>query len=451
MPNENQINGNDNISIQEVTGSHIVINKNKIKNYFILFDFSDFRKQMDAIGAKDFVLNGQLHQLSSINEAGFNEILSKSKNIDNEIPSAKFNDNFDQDAFEDYLKWCFENQEVAIKSNAKYGDLIECFGWLLEPYLRKLAAKPAANFTKERLVLLVETYRASLRYLCYIQMSNVLILPDRPKIAEIAEFMEIQEDDDLNFNYYNQLVQITQALQKDKIPDFVDEIPLLVNMIQKPGNLLIAVNTLEKTRILLLKKGEFSSDLLAVLLNDCLCALAEWMKNIAFLAKYRLVSIKNINLNYRLGTNSYFVHLFGELHGIYSESTASLENRFTYSHSILLLKGNLRDTFLQNKAQADSYLSLSPFVIDLSVYKTVLMDTPELYYFRGQRTSNAGKEYVFVENAQIELLQRKEAAVGNVEELEVEKDLIVKPQNGEAKINDLYVQLNKLFTEYLKP
>ncbi len=38
------------------------------------------------------------------------------------------------------------------------------------------------------------------------------------------------------------------------------------------------------------------------LLDEYLTALVYWLRKISFLAKYRLVSVKEINLNYRLGT-----------------------------------------------------------------------------------------------------------------------------------------------------
>ncbi len=59
------------------------------------------------------------------------------------------------------------------------------------------------------------------------------------------------------------------------------------------------------------------------LLDEYLTALVYWLRNISFLANYRLVSIKEINLNYRLGTAKNFVHLYGELHSMYNEAGSS--------------------------------------------------------------------------------------------------------------------------------
>jgi hypothetical protein len=180
------------------------------------------------------------------------------------------------------------------------------------------------------------------------------------------------------------------------------------------------------------------------LLEEYLRALVYWLRKLAFLAKYRLVSIKEINLNYRLGTARNFVHLYGELHGIYSEAHAmeeeylakSVVDYFTYNKSVLLFKGHDVATCMDHISNPHSYLSLSPLVIDQSVYVGKPTQTPEVFYYTGHEK---GKRYHFAQ-------YKNELAFGSSGGLVSNKWLTVLEENSQQPIlNDLFEQLEDVF------
>jgi len=186
------------------------------------------------------------------------------------------------------------------------------------------------------------------------------------------------------------------------------------------------------------------------LLDQYLTGLIYWLRRVAFLAKYRLVSIKDINLNYRLGTAKNFVHLYGELHGVYAEmpsegedySAYAVQDYFTYNQSVLLLKGSSVEACLQNLQHGGNYLSLSPLLIDQSVFSEKNTQTPEIFYYTGQASKGRKYFYALYKN---ELALREERKTSN-------KQLTVQRQNNkQPKLDELYDQLKQLFNPAKRP
>jgi len=83
------------------------------------------------------------------------------------------------------------------------------------------------------------------------------------------------------------------------------------------------------------------------------------LQRISFLAKYKLVSIKEIRVNKSKINEATFNHVFDLLNSSDSDFKANEleESRYTESHSVLLMK---------NIKTIDEYLNLSPLIIDTS-------------------------------------------------------------------------------------
>jgi hypothetical protein len=186
-------------------------------------------------------------------------------------------------------------------------------------------------------------------------------------------------------------------------------------------------------------------DKLPGLLDEYLTALVYWLRNISFLANYRLVSIKEINLNYRLGTAKNFVHLYGELHSLYNEDgsedgdykSKSIKDSFTFSKSILLLRGNVVSTSMNSIQDPKAFVSLSPLVIDQSVYAEKPTQTPEVFYYAG--FDKVKRQYRYAQ-------YKNELAFGGKEEIVSNKLLKVAAQNNnQPKLDELFEQLDEVF------
>lgn len=93
------------------------------------------------------------------------------------------------------------------------------------------------------------------------------------------------------------------------------------------------------------------------------------LRRIAFLAKYKLVSVKEIRVIKSKIQDAAFLHIFDLLNSSDSDFKANefQESKFTESHSVLLMK---------NIKSIDEYLNLSPLIIDTS---TEVLDTKEKF------------------------------------------------------------------------
>ncbi len=334
---------------------------------------------------------------------------------------------------------------VSVKNNS--WDTFKHYGWLVEAFLLKMKSPAGQEPNLRRLSFMAEAYQASLRYLCYIQLAQVLQIQAENQTLknEIAAFLQMKQTDYLTFDYLSLLRTATACLATQTT--FVPEITAFVKKLtDKNSTLFNTALFLDSRRRQLIAQGITEDQHFATLLDEYLSALTYWLRQVSFLAQYRLVSIKDINLNYQLGTAKNFVHLYGELHGIYNETAVedytqfSRENEFTYSKSVLLLKGSHVETSLNQIAGSDTYLSLSPFLIDQSVFATKPTQTPEIYYFTG--FDQVARCYNFAQ-------YKNELAYNPSEILNANKYQVVKEQNiNLPKYDELYMQLEKLFNPF---
>ncbi|HET9280194.1 MAG TPA: hypothetical protein VFN95_18490, partial [Flavitalea sp.] len=325
--------------------------------------------------------------------------------------------------------------------------IFQHFGWLIEAFLQKIETPSGQGQTIRRLSFLAEAYQSTLRYLCYIQLSQIMQLENKPKDASVLEFIGLQPDKQISFDYLNLLLITTDILRDSdcfmpEINSFVDELSDI------KSDLYGTAIFLDSHRLKLISKSIPEDDKLPPLLDEYLTALIFWLRKLCFVAKYRLVSIKDINLNYRMGSPKSFVHVYGELHGMYNDAMSSdedynakaIEGVFTYNQSILLFKGSNVASCLDNISDQKTYLSLSPLIIDQSVFADKMTQTPEIFYYIGQQQTP--KQYSFAQ-------YKNELPVNDMEKLSSNRELKVKEQNNQQpKLDELFEQLNQVFAPF---
>ena len=312
------------------------------------------------------------------------------------------------------------------------------YGWLIEEFLRKMETPAGKEPTLRRLSFMAEAFQNSLRYLCFIQVSQILQQEQTSRNPLLTEFLEQPANGYLTFDYWNLLLVSTDLLRERE--PFVPEITETVDELSDTGSDLYgAAVFLQHYRDKLLHNTIPENDPLPELLDEYLTALVYWLRHLSFLAKYRLVSIKDINLKYRLGTGKYFVHQYGELHGMYTEEgyeypDYSVENLFTYNQSVLLFRGSNVKDCLDHIEDESTYISLSPLVIDQSVFANKATQTPEIYYFTGYHQ----RQYHFAQ-------YKNELAFGGRADIPSNKHLRIKATNvGYAKYDELFEQLEQV-------
>lgn len=428
--------GSNNIIIQGVTDSSITVNVNGQQQ--------EIEKKLDALQAlmqqmavKSVQAAGYVYNINSITSANFGFVMGQA-GYGRSLPSE-----LARHLVGEGNGWIKSLQQELVKQGISVGgqpwNIFQNYGWLVETFLSKLSTVPGQGKTLRRLSFMAEAYQASLRHLCYVQMAQILLMENKPKAAVISDFIQMEGSQYLGFDYTSLLLIATDALKQD---GYMKEIPKFTTELKDTGSALYGTALFLNNKRQDLRDNKIPEDeTLPGLLDEYLTALVYWLRKVSFIAKYRLVSIKDINLNYSLGTPVNFVHLFGELHGIYSESDSpdedynkkSVEGSYTFNKSILLFKGTDASSAMDNIQSQNSFLSLSPFVIDQSVYTARATQTPEIYYYAGYEKSR--RKYTYSQ-------YKNELAFGGAGDVSSNKSLAVSEQNNnQPPLDDLFERL----------
>jgi hypothetical protein len=346
------------------------------------------------------------------------------------------------------LREAITNEGVSVQN--KPAAVFRHYGWLIETFLLKLKAKAEQPSLRRRLSFMTEAFQSTLRYLCYIQMAQVLQERTANPQESIAAFVAMEAKTADGFDYLELLQESTARLEAKHL--FVPEIGRFVEELQEPKSDLyhaaLALNGIRHELLNGTRPGEETNETL----DQYLTLLVYWLRRLAFLARYRMVSVKEINLHYRMGTPKIFVHWYGELHGIYGEQLTQMteeedytmrkvQDVFTYNRSVLLFRMKEGDDYFKYIADPSTYLSLSPLVIDESVLAGRPKQTPEVYYYTGH--GERPRTYRFAHYKNEWLLPDGKAAT--------HKTIEVQAQNNNGwGLNDLFEQLEQLFAPLKK-
>lgn len=431
-----------NIIIQNATDNSLLLNINGQlqeieKKWEVLHNF------MEQMAAKFIQSANNIYNIDNITNANFDYLVDqagRSKSLPSELA---------QNLVGDGNTWTQSLRQELVKQGISVGShpmsIFQNYGWLVQIFLQKMGTKFGQEKTLRRLSFMAEAYQATLRYLCYIQLAQAIQLDNKPKLGIISDFIQMEGDRFLDFDYTSLLLITTDVIGSN---GFMKEINKFVEELTDAESSLYGTGIYLQNQRKNLMTGTLAEDhKFPEMLDEYLTALAFWLRKLSFLGKYCLVSIKDINLNYRLGTAKYFVHKYGELHGIYTEgegdstgedyNSKSIEGLFTYNKSVLLFKGTDIATCMDNIQNQSTYLCLSPLVIDQSVYTDKLSQTPEIYYYAGYEKAKRRYNYIQYKN---------ELALGGKGEIVSNKSIgVLEQNNNQSLLDELFIQLEDVF------
>lgn len=446
MPNKTKEQNQENIVIQGITDSTIQVTVNG-ESLEILRKLDALQALLEKQQTQSIQTADKIYNIGAITNANFEFIVGQSKH-DKSLPA-----DLAQNLVTDENRWVQSLRQELLKQGVPVGSkpwaIFQHYGWLIEAFLQKMGTAAGQERNLRRLAFMAEAYQSTLRYLCYIQVAQVFQRQEHAQNEAIAGFIQMDATLQPRYDYLNLLLLSTDLLPKETA--FMPEINEFVAELTDTGSDLYGTALfLEKNRNLLLERSLPEGEVLEQLLDEYLTGLVYWLRKLAFLAKYRLVSIKDISLNYRLGTTKNFVHLYGELHGMYSEalsegedySAHSIEGMFTYNQSVLLFRGNNMSDCLEHIQDSGAYISLSPLVVDQSVFAEKSTQTPEIFYYIGQE--KGGRQYLFA--------QYKNELEYEDRPIQSNKRLPVKNQNiQQPRLDELFEQLEQVFQPFKNP
>jgi len=399
---------------------------------------------MEQLSAKSFQTAGNIYNIGNINNATFGLTMARAGE-DKSLPAE-----LKQNLLGEGDKWIRSLERALIKEEISVSDepleIFQKYDWLIQAFLQKMCTPAGQEKTLRRLSFMAETYQASLRYLCYIQMTQVLQMENKPKQGIISDFIQMEGNRYLDFDYAGLLLTTTDLLGQNT---FMKEINIFAEKLNNnESDLFGSVLYLEDQRRKLMANKIAEDEKLPGLLDEYLTALVCWLKELSFLANYRLVSIKEINLNYRLGTTENYLHRYGELHSMYNDGGVSdksksiqIKGSFTFSKSVLLFKGNVLDASLKNLKDKTTYLSLSPLLIDKSVYADEnTKQTPEIFYYTGYE--KAGRQYNYAQ------LNKELTFTGKEDNVKYPPLTVKETNTNLSGLDELFAQLNEVFKPF---
>lgn len=446
------VKGDNNIIIQGVTADKItVIVDGKTQEIEKKLDV--LQALMEQMAIKSLQSANNIYNIASITDANFGYLIGQAGH-DKSLP-AELAENLvgDGNGWIEGLKGELKKQGISVKEDQPL-NVFQNYGWLIETFLLKMNTGPGKEKNLRGLSFMAEAYQASLRYLCYIQMAQIVQMEKITKLSIVSDFIQMEGTKFMSFDYTSLLLATTDLLGEK---GFIAEIKEFVEELTNTESALYGTALyLEDQRSKLLSNSIAEDDQLPALLNEYLTALVYWLRKLHFLARYRLVSIKEINLNYHLGIPKKFVHLYAELHGNCSDgelsagdyNSKSIKGSFNYNKSILLFKGKDVDACMDNMRDQDSYLSISPLIIDKSVYaskpslssENYSTQIPEIYYYTGLDKAKRSYRFAFYKNELV--FSGKTNILSN-------KSMGVLVQNNDLPLlNELFEELEIVFKPF---
>lgn len=300
--------------------------------------------------------------------------------------------------------------------------------------LRRLFA--VQRIDPARLEQLVATYKTIIELLCFTMLSQLwearyldpeMVIQDDVMVP-FNSFFALDADSYPTFNYTALMEAIADIFKHNEIDYFVDELGGLAERFLQKDDFYQAHMFMEE-----MKRELATQDVKADEIESfCLQAedhLAVILSNLSFFVKYKLTTVKRIELIKRRHKDPRYLHFKVILDrvtaGILDEET--IYDNFTDNDSVILLK---------DVEDVTHYLSLSPFVIDENALTG--HQNSKLFFYGYQDTGDNRYYYKFIDNES--------------ERLPVdEKYPQVKEQIEEFKYSLLGERLEENFGEQLAP
>ena len=254
--------------------------------------------------------------------------------------------------------------------------------------VRKLfAADPESQASRmdevseTRLAQLVKTYNITIELLAYITMAqlwdechkrpDLKIPPDC--LDHLQAYFSLQPQSLPTYTFVPLIRSIRLFFEEQQIPLFIEEIGALKDQLTEGSVFYQAIHFLESLKQKLYTDGQAIAA--GELEGYCVQAeeqLAIVLSNLGFLVKYKLATVKNIDLIKRRHALPQYRHALVQLDKVtagYLDQDKVFE-KFTDNKSVL---------FLKSQKDVEEYLNLSPFIIDENAFTGD--DKSKLFFF----------------------------------------------------------------------
>lgn len=265
------------------------------------------------------------------------------------------------------------------RRNDKIDKIITELPHLVSDYLRKLIATKRQGEKDEfynelgsnRLKYLVYTYTNCIELLCFTLMAQLwdeLSKGSLQKITpslhqELDRFFKCQLLERLNYSLLSLIRELRICFDENRISYFIEEFSDLSKNFNERTALYDACQFIESVRDDIAERDHINDTKARKLCIDLERHLTVIMRQLGFLAKYKMTSMKGINfIKYKHQKRPKYRHNFVELR--YRPSGMNIE-----SETLVDSMDNASVVFIHEKEKGKfSYLNLSPFIIDVNSF-----------------------------------------------------------------------------------
>lgn len=254
--------------------------------------------------------------------------------------------------------------------------IIETMPWPVGVQMRLLASSGAVS--ADRVQQIVSTYIAAIQFLFYVSMSQ--LWDERrsryfPIYGYLVDVLQLDARRQLFFDYFKAFIDSVKSLKENQIEPFVKEFSDVETEFATTGSPLNnAYLYLESLRSKV-NNPQNAADIEANKAQYCadgeyfLCTLLVYT---AFMVKYDLITIRDIQVVNPKHLNTRFNHYIGRLNAKVADIAVSRVPKprpfDAYAH-------NASVVLTTDSQSLTRFLNLSPFVIDKNAFGTTITDT----------------------------------------------------------------------------
>jgi hypothetical protein len=246
--------------------------------------------------------------------------------------------------------------------------IIKNFPWPIGIELRRLFSGSVRQLDRMRLDQIFKTIERSMQFICFVMLSQVSKTKEEGKLVIPESFSKEFRNRFLvlSLGNFTWMIRAIGNLYKDQNIEWF--MPEMSECFDQKFYSALDFWVPERNEI-----GHYQINLTQEEIEKRCVEYEEKLtfilERISFLARYRLVSVKEIRVNKSKMSDASFTHVFDLLNSSDSDFKANEFNdaAYTDSHSVLLLK---------SIKSIDNYLNLSPLVIDTS---TEILDSKEKF------------------------------------------------------------------------
>lgn len=232
----------------------------------------------------------------------------------------------------------------------------------------------------DRLERLVFAYNTAAELLCFIMLSQLwdakvrhpqLTIHD-DYITDINSFFALNQENYQTFNHMKVIEAVIHVLKDQQVSYYIEEIEELQQDILKHDEFYKAYFFMEEIKLELVEDKITAAEYPGLCIQAA-SHLAVILKKMVFLVKYKLTTIKSIEIEQRRYKDPSYIHkqvVLDKISKIPRDRDKTYRSN-TDSNSVVLLKD------IQN---ADNFLSLSPFIIDINALEN--KSKSKVYFFK---------------------------------------------------------------------